>query len=137
MVQIMVNANKQKKIGAVDMRSEQPRSDLSDSFESDPVTVYSEKPKENRPGYYPSDLKPGYWFASEAAVYLNSTERKISLYRRYGLLKYAKFGKNFVYRQSWLDDFAEAWSGYDLSNEQKVKCAIAEKKWRKAHGMGY
>lgn len=136
MVQIMVN--KQKKIGAVDMRSEQPRSGMSDSFESDPVTVYSEKPKENRPGYYPVDLKPGYWYGDQAAVYLNSTVRKIALYRKYDLLKFCKFGKNYVYKKEWLDEFCEEWSGFDLSNENKVKAAIAEKKWRKAHGkMGY
>lgn len=81
------------------------------------------------------DLVPGYWFAEQSARYLNTTERKISLYRRCGLLKFAKFGKNYVYRKEWLDQFAESWAGYDLSNESKVKLAIREKEWRAAHDM--
>ena len=82
-----------------------------------------------------SDLKPGYFYAPESARYLNTTTRKISLYRRYNLLKFAKFGKNYVYRKEWLDEFAETWAGYDLSNESKVKLAIREKEWRTAHDM--
>lgn len=82
-----------------------------------------------------SDLAPGYYYDEESARYLKTTTRKISLYRRYKLLKYAKFGKAYVYRKEWLDQFAEEWAGYDLSNESKVRLAIQEKEWRAAHGM--
>lgn len=81
------------------------------------------------------DLSPGYHFAPESAKYLNTTTRKVSLYRRYNLLKFAKFGKSYVYRKEWLDEFAEEWAGYDLSSEEKVKLAIREKEWRTAHDM--
>ena len=76
-------------------------------------------------------LVPGNMFAEEAAEYLRTTTRKISLYRRCGLLRYCKLGKN--YKVSWLDEFMEAWSGYDLSNESAVKLAIKEKQWRQTH----
>ena len=71
-----------------------------------------------------------YLFGEQAAEYLRTTTRKISLFRRYKLLKSAKFGKSFVYKRSWLDQFAEQWQGYDLSNEKAVQLAISEKKWR-------
>lgn len=74
-----------------------------------------------------------YMFAEQASQYLKTTERKISLYRRYGLLKYAKLGKNYVYRQDWLDEFMEVWQGYDLSNEKQIKFSINAKEWRKKH----
>ena len=74
-----------------------------------------------------------YLFGDQAAQYLRTTTRKISLYRRYGLLKSARFGKSFVYCKRWLDEFAESWAGFDLSNETAVQLAINEKKWRSAH----
>lgn len=80
-----------------------------------------------------TDLVPGYMFAEEAAAYVKTTTRKISLYRRNGLLKAGKLGKNYVYRKEWLDEFMEAWAGYDLSNEEAVKLAIREKEWRMKH----
>lgn len=80
------------------------------------------------------DLQPGYWYADQAAKYLNCTERKISMYRRHGLLKWARFGKHYVYRREWLDAFAEYWAGYDLSNENAVAFAIKSKKWELKHG---
>ena len=78
-----------------------------------------------------TDLVPGYMFAEEAAAYLKTTTRKISLYRRNGMLKYGKLGKNYVFRKEWLDEFMDEWAGYDLSNEAAVKLAIREKSWRK------
>lgn len=75
-----------------------------------------------------------YLFAEEAAQYLRTTTRKISLYRRYGLMKSARLGKNYVYRKSWLDEFMDAWHGYDLSNESRVKLAINRKDWERKHG---
>ncbi len=80
-----------------------------------------------------NDLAPDYMFGADASKYLLTTERKLSLYRRYGLLKYSKLGKNYVYRKQWLDEFMETWSGYDLSNEDKVRLAINGKKWKEGH----
>ena len=81
-----------------------------------------------------SDLKPGYVDGEGAAVYLNSTTRKVALFRQHKLLKFAKLGKTYVYKLSWLDDFMETWAGYDLSNESKIINAIAERDWRQKHG---
>ena len=80
-----------------------------------------------------NDLHPEYMYADDAAKYLLTTERKISLYRRNGLLKYGKLGKNYVFKKSWLDEFMEQWSGYDLSNESKIKYAINVRKWKNSH----
>lgn len=80
-----------------------------------------------------NDLASDYMFGAEASEYLRTTERKLSLYRRHGLLKYSKLGKNYVYRRQWLDEFMETWQGYDLSNEDKVMLAINGKKWREVH----
>ena len=82
-----------------------------------------------------SDLASDYMYGAEASKYLLTTERKLSLYRRCGLLKYSKLGRNYVYRRQWLDEFMENWSGYDLSNEDKVRYAIDAKKWREAHQL--
>lgn len=82
-----------------------------------------------------NDLNQEYMQGKPAAMYLHSTERKISLYRRYGLLKYAKLGKNFVYKRSWLDQFMEEWAGVDLSSEEKVRLAVNSRKWRQQHGQ--
>lgn len=75
-----------------------------------------------------------YMFGEEAAEYLHTTERKISLYRRYKLLKFGKLGKNFIYKREWLDEFMNDWIGYDLSNEKMVKLAINRKEWNRKHG---
>ncbi len=76
------------------------------------------------------DLMPGYMFKPEAAKYLRTTERKISLFVKYGLLRFAKFGKNYCFKREWLDQFAEEWTGYDLSNEEKVRYSINVRKWK-------
>ena len=70
-----------------------------------------------------------YVYGDEASKYLRITERKLSLYRRYGMLKYSRLGKNYVYRKQWLDDFMEEWSCTDLSNEEKIRLAINGRKW--------
>ena len=79
------------------------------------------------------DLFPDYVFQKDASKYLRTTERKIALFRKYGLLKSAKLGKNYVYRRDWLDDFMEEWSGFDLSNEEKIKLAVNGRAWHKRH----
>lgn len=79
------------------------------------------------------ELRGDYVYAEEASKYLHVTIRKISLYRRYGMLKSVKVGRNYVYRLQWLDDFMESWAGYDLSNAEKIKSAIRERGWRKSH----
>ena len=75
-----------------------------------------------------------YLFAEEAAQYLRTTTRKISLYRRYGLLKSGKLGKSYLYKKEWLDQFMHDWIGYDLSNESMVQLAIKRKEWEQKHG---
>ena len=110
-------------------------SSLQMSGQADRLHIAEDTKAALRGGIHDPELVPGYWFGDRSALYLNTTERKISLYRRHGLLKFAKFGKNYVYRKEWLDEFAESWAGYDLSNEDKVKLAIREKDWRAAHGM--
>lgn len=80
-----------------------------------------------------TDLKPEYMYGAEASDYLRTTERKLSLYRRNGLLKWSKLGKNYCYKKQWLDEFMDAWSGYDLSSEQAVRLAINSKKWKETH----
>ena len=79
------------------------------------------------------ELMPDYMFAEGASAYLQTTTRKIALYRKYKLLKYGKLGKNYVYKKSWLDDFMEEWAGYDLSNETAVRLAINGKRWKEKH----
>jgi len=81
------------------------------------------------------ELVSDYMFGADASKYLLTTERKLALYRRYGLLKYSKLGKNFVYRRQWLDEFMENWKGYDLSNEGKVRLAINGKRWKEEHKL--
>lgn len=80
-----------------------------------------------------NDLKPEYMFAEDASKYLMTTTRKIALYRQYGLLKYSKLGKHYTYKKSWCDQFMEEWSGYDLSNEAKIRESINAKNWRTKH----
>ncbi len=80
-----------------------------------------------------TDLLPEYLYQKEASKYLMTTERKIAIFRKYGMLKCAKLGKNYVYRREWLDSFMEEWSGFDLSNEEKIKLAIHSKEWHETH----
>lgn len=80
------------------------------------------------------DLMPEYMFAPESAKYLKTTTVKIALFRKYGLLKWSKLGKNFCYKREWLDQFMNEWSGYDLSNERAIKLAVNSKKWKVSHG---
>ena len=76
-----------------------------------------------------------YYTQAEAADYLQTTGRKIGLYRRHKLIKYAKLGKKYLYKKAWLDEFMEEWQGYDLSNEESIYTSIALKEWRTAqHG---
>lgn len=80
------------------------------------------------------DLSPEYLMKEEAASYLCCTCRKISLFRQHQMLKYAKFGRHYVYKKTWLDDFAEEWAGYDLSNEYEIIRSIHEKERKKRLG---
>lgn len=81
------------------------------------------------------DLLPEYMFKEEASQYLHTTSRKLALYRKHGLLRWSKFGKNFVYKKSWLDDFAETWACHDLSNEEAVRLAVRSKEWKDKHHL--
>lgn len=80
-----------------------------------------------------TDLKSEYMFQKDAALYLHCTQRKIASYRKHGMLKCAKLGKNYVYRREWLDSFMEEWSGFDLSNEEKIQFAVHSREWHKNH----
>ena len=74
------------------------------------------------------DIKSEYMDGEASAKYLHTTPRKIALYRRYGLLKYAKLGKSFLYRREWLDDFMEEWAGFNISSEFYLQIAIASRR---------
>ena len=78
-------------------------------------------------------LLPDYMFQPEAAKYLRTTGRNIALWRKSGLLKAVKSGKAYVYKRSWLDQFMEDWSGYDMSSETKVRFAINSESWKEKH----
>lgn len=80
------------------------------------------------------DLKKEYLEGDEAAKYLRMSPRKLPILRKYKMLKYAKFGRSFVYRREWLDQFAEQYAGYDLSNEQLISTAAAVRAWEVSHG---
>jgi len=80
------------------------------------------------------DLRPEYMRKEQAAQYILSTVKKLAIFRKYGMLKAAKLGKEYVYKKTWLDDFMEEWAGYDLSNPQRIAEAIKEKQWRRTHG---
>ena len=82
-----------------------------------------------------NDLKSEYMFQKDAALYLHCTQRKLALYRKYGMLKSGKLGKNYVYKRTWLDEFMCEWANFDLSNEEKIKLAIHSKEWHKSHDM--
>ena len=72
-------------------------------------------------------LLPEYLDKKQAAEYGRTTTKKLALFRKYGLLKYAKVGQEFIYKKSWIDSFMETWAGYDLSNETKIRAAIRTK----------
>lgn len=78
-------------------------------------------------------LLPDYMYQPEAAKYLRTTSRNIALWRKSGLLKAVKSGKAYVYKRSWLDQFMEDWSGYDMSNETKIRFAIKSENWKDKH----
>lgn len=78
-------------------------------------------------------LLPDYMYQPEAAKYLRTTSRNIALWRKSGLLKAVKSGKSYVYKRSWLDQFMEDWSGYDMSNESKIRFAIKSENWKEKH----
>ena len=80
-----------------------------------------------------SDLKPGTMFAPETALYLNTTVRKVGLFRKYGLLKAVRLGRHYCYRKEWCDQFLDEWSGSDISSEEKIRLAIKSKEWKQKH----
>lgn len=78
-------------------------------------------------------VQPQYMDSEKASQYLCIPIRKLNLYRSEGLIKAVRCGKGYLYRQSWLDQFMEDFAGYDVSNREKIRQAINEKKWRAAH----
>lgn len=78
-------------------------------------------------------IPPQYMDSEEASEYLRIPIRKLNLYRSEGLIKAVRCGKGYLYRQTWLDQFMEDFAGYDVSNTEKIRLAINEKKWRLTH----
>lgn len=78
---------------------------------------------------------PEYLSKEESAKYLHTTVKKIALFRQAGILKYCKLGKEFTYKKAWLDEFAETWAGYDLSNPEKIAQSVNEKRYREEKGI--
>lgn len=78
-------------------------------------------------------IPPQYMDSEEASNYLRIPIRKLNLYRSEGLIKAVRCGKGYLYRQTWLDQFMEDYAGYDVSNAEKIRLAVNEKKWRSAH----
>ena len=81
------------------------------------------------------DLKKEYLEGDEAARYLRISPRKLPTLRKYRMLKFCKFGRSFVYKKSWLDQFAEDYAGFDLSNEDTIATAAAVKAWEAKHAV--
>ena len=79
------------------------------------------------------DLKPGYYEGREAAQYLRISPRRLPLLRKYGLLKYIKLGRSFIYKREWLDSFMEDYAGYDLTSTEDIMNAAALRAWRLKH----
>jgi hypothetical protein len=78
-------------------------------------------------------VQPQYMDSEKASHYLSIPIRKLNLYRSEGLIKAVRCGKGYLYRQSWLDDFMEEYAGYDISNRDKIRAAVNEKRWRMSH----
>ena len=68
---------------------------------------------------------------SEVAGFLGTTSRKVGLYDSFGMIKSIRIGREYQYRLSWVYDFLEEWSGYDLRDEHKIRVAIKLKEREK------
>ncbi len=65
-----------------------------------------------------------YYKGNEAAAaYLHVTARKISMYRRHGLITAFRGGHGWVYSQDELDKFMKEWQGYSLRNPDEIMAA--------------
>lgn len=65
-----------------------------------------------------------YFEGNDAAgKYLHVTGRKISLYRRMGLIKAMRGGYGWIYSQDELDRFMKEWQGFSLRNEEEIMVA--------------
>lgn len=79
-------------------------------------------------------MKSEYLDSHETADYGCLNQRMLPIYRKYGMLKFAKLGRSFIYKKSWIDEFMETWAGVDLSNEEKIREAVAFRQWELKHG---
>lgn len=79
------------------------------------------------------DLKPEYLIQEDAAKYLNVTPRSIAQMRKGGILRFFKSGKRFVYKKEWLDEVAEKYAGYDVSNVESIALAVRSIEWKQNH----
>ena len=80
------------------------------------------------------DLMPGYMDSETASRYSTFTKRKLGLFIKYDMLKFAKVGKGYIFRKEWLDEFMEEWNGWDLGTEEKIRFAVESRKWNERHG---
>ena len=81
------------------------------------------------------DMLPEYLTRDEAGDYLQVDGRKIDMFRKNGLLRFGRLGRNYIYKKTWLDDFMEEWSGYDLSSEDNIRLSIKSRNWRDTHNI--
>ncbi len=81
------------------------------------------------------DVSQEYFSRDEAGEYLQVDGRKIDSFRKAGLLRYGRLGRNYIYRKCWLDDFMEEWAGYDLSSDENIKLSIQARNWRNTHNV--
>ena len=89
-----------------------------------------------KPNEETRQLLPEYLDKKQAAEYGRTTTKKLALFRKYGLLKYAKVGQEYIYKKAWIDEFYNTWSCYDLSNEERIRAAIQVKAIRDREKTG-
>lgn len=66
--------------------------------------------------------------SKEVAERLHCPVRKVNLLRKYGIIKSVRFGKGYSFREEWISEMLENWSGYDLSNENAIIASVQRKR---------
>lgn len=70
----------------------------------------------------------------ELANMLRCDSRHIGRLRRAGLINYLKVGRNYIYREEDINEFATKYASCDLSNENKIKVYMQIKKAQSFEG---
>lgn len=69
------------------------------------------------------------WFnTAELAEALHCSVKQIRRLRKYGLIEGIRTSKGYVYHEYEVDQFWQTFRGCDLSNEDKIRLAYAQKK---------